>query len=106
VDVSDAEIADLKSVSAEEAIVERETHEQLRAALSQLPESNRLLIEEYYFRDATFAEIGARLGLSKSWVCRLHAKSLEMLRDIVRNAGPLMPRKNCRILATSQVQVR
>jgi hypothetical protein len=31
----------------------------------------------------TLEEIGRRLGLSKSWVCRLHAKSLEILRKFL-----------------------
>jgi len=79
-DASNSEIADSKSTSAEDAVIERQAHGHLKEALAQLPENNRRLIEAYYFEDATLEEIGARLGLSKSWVCRLHAKSLDMLR--------------------------
>jgi RNA polymerase sigma factor for flagellar operon FliA len=77
------EIADPNTVSAEDALLRRDAQRQLKDALSQLPESNRRLIEEYYFREATLEEIGRRMGLSKSWVCRLHAKSLDMLRALM-----------------------
>ena len=33
--------------------------------------------------DATLDDIGQRLGISKSWACRLHAKSLEMVRELL-----------------------
>jgi RNA polymerase sigma factor for flagellar operon FliA len=79
------EIADAKSESAEDSLVQRDVQRQLKDALSQLPESNRRLIEQYYFQDATLEEIGKRMGLSKSWVCRLHAKSLDMLRALMNH---------------------
>jgi RNA polymerase sigma factor FliA len=81
------EVADTKTISAEESLLERDGQRQLRDAISRLPENNRRLIEEYYFHDATLEEIGAKLGLSKSWVCRLHAKSLDMLKAIMTQAG-------------------
>ena len=80
------EIADSKTVSAEDSLLEHDAQRQLRDAVAQLPDNNRRLIEEYYFHDATLEEIGDRLGLSKSWVCRLHAKSLDMLRVIMSQA--------------------
>jgi RNA polymerase sigma factor FliA len=92
-DASNDEIADATATSAEDAMIQRETQRHLAEALSQLPENNRRLIEEYYFRDATLEEIGCRLGLSKSWVCRLHAKSLEMLRTLMsQTAGKVAAR--------------
>ncbi|MGH9722567.1 MAG: sigma-70 family RNA polymerase sigma factor [Bryobacteraceae bacterium] len=60
-----------------------EEKQRLRQALTQLPEKNRQILQAYYFEDKTLDEIGASLGLSKSWVCRIHAKSLEMVRDIL-----------------------
>lgn len=82
-DGSNLEVADSKTVSAEDVIVQREAQRRLKDAMSQLPENNRRLIEWYYFDDATLEEIGGRLGLSKSWVCRLHAKSLDLLRGLM-----------------------
>jgi RNA polymerase sigma factor for flagellar operon FliA len=77
------QIADPAAVSAEEALLQRDQIRRVKEAISKLPENNRLLIEQYYFHDETLEEIGKRLGLSKSWVCRLHAKSLDMLRGLM-----------------------
>jgi|SRR5215831_5630843 len=80
------EVADPKNVSVEDALLDQDTKRQLKNALAQLPENNRRLIELYYFQDATLEEIGRVLGLSKSWVCRMHAKSLDMLRALMTRA--------------------
>jgi RNA polymerase sigma factor for flagellar operon FliA len=73
--------------SAEERSIDRQTREKLREALTHLPAKNRQVLEDYYFRDQTLENIGDRLGLSKSWVSRLHAKSLDMLRTVLEQAG-------------------
>src|SRR5215469_14534223 len=72
---------------AEERYMDREISERLREALAKLPEKNREVLEAYYFQDETLESIGKRLGLSKSWLSRLHAKSLEMLRTVLEEAG-------------------
>jgi RNA polymerase sigma factor FliA len=74
------EPVDQNLVSAEQAVVVAEQSRNLRRSLSQLPETNRQILEHCYFQGLTLEQIGHKLGLSKSWVCRLHAKSLEMLR--------------------------
>jgi RNA polymerase sigma factor for flagellar operon FliA len=48
--------------------------------LAELPERERALLQAVYFEDATIEEAGARLGLSKSWASRMHAKALERMR--------------------------
>ena len=106
VDASNMEIADPHGTSAVDALVEAEGRLQLQTAISMLPENNRRLIEEYYFKDATLEEIGGRLGLSKSWVCRLHAKTLEMLRDLMRAGSGIPSPKGYSPLATSHVRGR
>jgi RNA polymerase sigma factor FliA len=67
--------------SAEEEALKNQQSRNLHASLAQLPETNRKVLEFCYFEGLTLAEAGERMGLSKSWVCRLHAKSLEMLRQ-------------------------
>jgi RNA polymerase sigma factor for flagellar operon FliA len=80
---------DQSLVSAEEAVVLAEQSKNLRRSLSQLPETNRQILEHCYFQGLTLEQIGRKLGLSKSWVCRLHAKSLEMLRKkLVQVSAP------------------
>ena len=85
------EPVDRNQVSAEDAVVRDQQRSHLRQSLLQLPERNRRVLEQFYFEELTLEEIGKKLGLSKSWVCRLHAKSLELLRkqlsQIKRMAG-------------------
>jgi RNA polymerase sigma factor for flagellar operon FliA len=74
------EPADQKQLSAEEMVVQAEQKRNIRWLLAKLPEINRTVLEGFYFGGLTLDQIGAKLGLSRSWVCRLHAKSLAMLR--------------------------
>jgi RNA polymerase sigma factor for flagellar operon FliA len=81
------ELPETGAKSAEERCIDAEMREKLRQALGQLPKKNREVLEAYYFRDETLEAIGERLGLSKSWLSRLHAKSLEMLRTVLEQSG-------------------
>lgn len=56
------------------------TRKLVQRELAELPERERSLLQAIYFEDATIEEAGARLGLSKSWASRMHAKALERLR--------------------------
>lgn len=72
-----------------ENLLGQEQRQRIRSALKTLPEKNRQVLEGYYFEDLTLDEIGKRLGLSKSWVSRVHAKGLELLRGAVeQNLSP------------------
>ena len=53
----------------------------VRAAIQTLPDRERQLMELYYFADKNLEEAGSVMGLSKSWVCRLHARAIDRLRD-------------------------
>jgi len=80
--------------SAEQKIQGDQTRQGLVAALAELPSNNRQVMEEYYFHDLSLEQIGEKLHLSKSWICRVHAKSLEMLREKLQakaKAKPLPP---------------
>jgi RNA polymerase sigma factor for flagellar operon FliA len=76
------------AASPEDLFQGMEERSQVRQALAELPEKNRHVLVEMYFRERTMEEIGRNMGLSKSWVCRLHARSLEMLRDKLRAGSP------------------
>ncbi|MGV3525766.1 MAG: sigma-70 family RNA polymerase sigma factor [Candidatus Sericytochromatia bacterium] len=58
--------------------------EQLQKTLTwvieQLPHQERTTLKLYYFQKLPFNEIGKRLGLSESWVSRIHKRALEQLR--------------------------
>jgi RNA polymerase sigma factor for flagellar operon FliA len=69
--------------SAEDRLIQKEWSARLHQALPRLPEQKRRIIQEYYFEGRNLEEIGASMGLSKSWVCRLHAKAIAALRDLL-----------------------
>jgi RNA polymerase sigma factor (sigma-70 family) len=77
------EPVDHQEVGIEDAVIRTQQRSNLRRALAQLPEKNRQVLEGCYFEELTLEQIGQKLGLSKSWVCRLHSKSLEMLRELL-----------------------
>jgi RNA polymerase sigma factor for flagellar operon FliA len=52
----------------------------LRLAIEQLPVQERTTLKYYYFHQMPFNEIGKKLGLSESWVSRIHKRALEQLR--------------------------
>jgi RNA polymerase sigma factor FliA len=53
----------------------------LRAAIRELPDRERQLMDLYYYGSKNLEEAGAEMGLSKSWACRLHARAIGLLRD-------------------------
>ncbi len=59
----------------------------MRACVAKLDEKERSVIEDYYFNHLNLEEAGAKIGLSKSWTCRLHARALKKLLTLVREQG-------------------
>lgn len=59
-----------------------ELYEKMRAAIGKLSKSDQEIINAYYFEDKSLEEVGKRLGLSKSWTCRKHARAMEKLSDV------------------------
>jgi RNA polymerase sigma factor for flagellar operon FliA len=69
----------------EEALARAQLHEAVRAAVANRPDAERVLLEEYYFQDRTLEEAAGKLGLSKSWACRIHARAIEgVARELKR----------------------
>jgi RNA polymerase sigma factor FliA len=58
----------------------------VQRSLDVLPERERSLVEDVYFAGFTIEDAGKKLGLSKSWASRMHAKALERLK---KRIGPL-----------------
>lgn len=61
--------------------------ERVRRALTKLPDKERYLVEQYYFHDQTLEQVGAGMGLSKSWTSRLHARAIALLRQTLEADG-------------------
>lgn len=56
----------------------------MREAVASLPPKEKQLIMMYYFQNKTLEETGEKLGLSKSWVSRMHARALDLLLKRVK----------------------
>jgi RNA polymerase sigma factor for flagellar operon FliA len=54
-----------------------------RKAMNKLPDKERRLLQLHYFEDRNLEAAGAELGLSKSWVSRLHARAVDRLRQVL-----------------------
>jgi len=75
------DVPDDKFKAADEVVATAEERERVRDALRRLPKKERRLIELYYFADMNLETVGTKLGLSKSWACRLHARAVDHLRE-------------------------
>lgn len=74
------DVADDRFKAPDQEVESAEEIARVRKALGKLPERERQLLELYYFRDMSLDAAGAKLGLSKSWASRLHARAVEHLR--------------------------
>jgi RNA polymerase sigma factor FliA len=78
-----------------DTLIRQENHERLHRALAGLPKRNREVVQAYYFEDLSLEQIGRRHGLSKSWVSRIHARSIQLLREAMSSepaeSGAILP---------------
>jgi RNA polymerase sigma factor for flagellar operon FliA len=82
------EIVDVKALSMEE-IEERELVRIVLGILRELSEEEQRLVESLYFKHTSMTELAARMGITKSWISRLHARAIAHLRDLLRERGVL-----------------
>lgn len=66
--------------SPESQTLHRELADRVRGALDVLDERERKLVEGHYLEDRTLEEIGAELGIGKSWASRLASRALRKMR--------------------------
>jgi len=59
----------------------------LKDCVRELDDKERSVIENYYFQHMTLEDAGAKLGLSKSWTSRVHARALKSLEALCRKRG-------------------
>jgi RNA polymerase sigma factor FliA len=59
--------------------IDKEVSEILHRLVNSLPKQESELVRATYFEGLTLQEAAQRLGISKSWATRLHARSLERL---------------------------
>lgn len=69
-----------KQQDPEAAVASAEERARLTAALRTLPEREAAVIRGLYFEDRVLDDIGAELGVSKSWASRIHTRAIGLLR--------------------------
>lgn len=69
---------------SEKYLVQQEQADTLRQAISQLSQSERTLIQAFYFEGLSLNEIAkTRLHVTRSWASRLHARALNRLKEVL-----------------------
>jgi RNA polymerase sigma factor for flagellar operon FliA len=81
------QIADESAPSPSALAMERELREKLNELIAALPSDAGGLIRAVHFEGLTLQEAGRRLGISKAWASRLHAKTLQRLAHSLRLLG-------------------
>jgi len=69
------------------AAMGKEIGQKLHELIDALPEEESRLIRATYFEGLTLQEAGKRMGISRSWASRLHAKTIRRLARSLRLLG-------------------
>jgi RNA polymerase sigma factor for flagellar operon FliA len=80
---------DAQDPTPEDLLGSAEMLARVRAAVAQLPEQERHMVERHYFEGERLDQAAAALGLSKSWGSRLHARAIELITKSLRVSGDL-----------------
>lgn len=86
-DVPRHDVAEDPAPSPSTSAAIREISTKLHELIDTLPPDARQLIRTTYFEGFTLQEAAQRLGISKSWASRLHARTLEQLSKTLRRLG-------------------
>ena len=90
-DAEDApEIAD-SSAPASEILEQKDMFRLIRNLVQSLPEDEQKLVERLYFKQISMTEISREMGITKSWVSRLHTKAIRRLREKLEEIKVLEP---------------
>ena len=76
-----------ESDSPLKVVANREMQQTLRKLVNDLPADARRLIISIYFEGFSLTEAAERVGISKSWASRIHAKGLDQLAQSLRRTG-------------------
>lgn len=80
----DIDVEDTEGTNIEQRTEFMQVRKHMRDAIGSLPDKEKQLIMMYYFQNRTLEDIGVKLGLSKSWTSRLHARALSLLFKRIR----------------------
>jgi len=76
-----------EDVTGEDHLITKESRSGFRKLVKKLPPKERLIVEEFYFKEKSFSQIvDENEGFSKSWVSRLHRRALQRLKELYETA--------------------
>ena len=73
--------------SSEAAVAAKFAQETLAKAVEQLPERERHIVSQHYFRGVKFKDLGAELGVSEPRISQLHSRAIQRLKGIISSAA-------------------
>jgi RNA polymerase sigma factor (sigma-70 family) len=82
------ELVDQHALSMED-IEERELVGFVLTLVRELSADEQQLLDAIYFKHHSMTDIAASLGVSKSWISRLHSRAIQHLRDMMQERGLL-----------------
>jgi RNA polymerase sigma factor for flagellar operon FliA len=80
-------LEDRSTLAPPAVAIQRELKQKLRELIDALPSEAGVLSRGVYFEGLTLQEAGERIGVSKSWASRLHAKTLQRLARSLKLLG-------------------
>ena len=80
-------LEDKSALPPPSVLIGREITQKLHDLINTLPATEANLIRATYFEGLTLQEAGEKMGFSKSWASRLHAKTLQRLARSLKQAG-------------------
>lgn len=79
-------IVDKGTMTPEEQLLKKTTHEDLVQIIESLNDKEQLVISLFYFEELTLTEIGQIMGLSTSRISQIHSKALFRLKQVFSKA--------------------
>jgi len=73
--------------SSEAAVAAKFAQETLAKAVEQLPERERHIVSQHYFKGVKFKDLGAELGVSEPRISQLHSRAIQRLKGIISSAA-------------------
>jgi RNA polymerase sigma factor FliA len=80
------QIKDDKNSVADESLGLEQARSLVRKTITKLNDQERQLLEMYYYKEMSLQEVGEKLGLSKSWTSRLHARVIEKMHRMLEES--------------------
>ncbi|MBI3178890.1 MAG: sigma-70 family RNA polymerase sigma factor [Deltaproteobacteria bacterium] len=79
------QVTDPEERLADEKLGLEQARKLVRETILKLSDQERELLEMYYYKEQSLEEVGEKLGLSKSWTSRLHARVIEKLHRLLES---------------------